>query len=54
MQKMARVAPEILLDGKPVKKIEFHLAGEDGSFLWIRFTLENGKTQDTFYFKGTM
>ena len=42
---------EILLNGKKVSKIEFHLTGK---FLWIRFTLENGEHQDTYYFKGTV
>jgi len=43
---------EILLDGKAVKKIHFHVTGLDGEFLWIHFELENGEAYDTYHFKG--
>jgi len=44
---------KVKLDGEEVEEIEFHMAGEDGEFMWIRFKLANGKTHDTMYFKGT-
>ena len=45
---------EIELDGKKVVKIKFHLAGEDGEFLWIEFDLEDGTHESTFYMKGVI
>jgi hypothetical protein len=43
---------EFLLDGKKLKSVEFHVSGEDGEFLWIRFQTEDGKTWDSYYLKG--
>jgi hypothetical protein len=46
---MATLGPEILLDGEPVEKLEFHAMGD---FLWIRFHLADGKKWDSLYLKG--
>ena len=43
---------ELLLNGKKLKKIEFHTSGEDGEFLWISFETEDGEKWNSYYFKG--
>jgi len=44
---------DIFWDGKPLKKLEIHEAGEGGEFLWLRGILENGEKKDSLYLKGT-
>jgi hypothetical protein len=44
---------DIRLDGKPVKHLDFHLAGDDGEFLWVHFETTDGKKHDTWYLKGS-
>ncbi len=36
---------------KKVSKLEIHKAGEDGQYLWLKFTLEDGETEETGYYK---
>ena len=38
------------LNGKPIKKLEFHMTGE---MIWVRFIMEDGRRHDSYYFKGT-
>lgn len=45
---------EITADGKAVKKLSFHFAGEDGDMMWVGFEFEDGTTMESFYFKGTL
>ena len=45
---------KVTLDGKTVRQLEFHRAGEDGEFLWIRWTLEDGSREDSYYLKGSL
>jgi len=42
------------IDGKQVKEINFHMAGEDAEFLWIEFITEDGEKVHTYYMKGTI
>lgn len=42
------------IDGKPVKEINFHMAGLDGEFLWIEFVTEKGEKLHSYYMKGTI
>jgi hypothetical protein len=44
----------VTMDGKLVKKIDFHFAGEDGDMMWVGFECEDGTKQESFYFKGSL
>ncbi|MDD5240019.1 MAG: hypothetical protein PHH61_06190 [Candidatus Nanoarchaeia archaeon] len=38
---------------KKVSELEIHKAGEDGQYLWMKFTFEDGETEETGYYKET-
>jgi len=45
---------KVKVEGREVEEMEFHFAGEDGNYMWIRFRFKDGKTQDTYVFKGSL
>lgn len=38
---------------KKVSTLEIHKAGEDGQYLWMKITMEDGETEETGYYKET-
>ena len=52
LDSLSRNYTQITVDGKQVKKLNFHLTGKDGEMLWIEFITTKGEKIQSFYMKG--
>jgi hypothetical protein len=42
------------MDGKPLERLEIHIMGENGEYVWMRGITKTGKKIETLYMKGTL
>jgi hypothetical protein len=54
LREESRELTEIIMDGEPVERLEIHIMGENGEYVWMRGITKTGKKIETLYMKGTL